>query len=55
MVEVKLFKVSEAFSSQKLLNKKLLSGWNVYEPEVVVLGPQKDCFCRVVIDSSCIS
>jgi hypothetical protein len=54
VVEVKLFKVSEAFSSKELLDKKLASGWNVYEPKVVVFGPQKDCFCRIVIDSSCV-
>jgi hypothetical protein len=55
VVEVKLFKVSEAFSSKELLDKELASGWNLYEPKVVVLGPQKGCFCRIVIDSSCIS
>jgi hypothetical protein len=55
VVEVELFKVPETFSSEELLDKELASGWNVYEPKVVVFGPQKDCFCRVVIDSSCIS
>jgi hypothetical protein len=55
VVEVKPFKVSEAFSSKELLDKELLSGWNVYEPKVVVFGPQENCFCRIVIDSSCVS
>jgi hypothetical protein len=55
VVEVELFKVPEAFSRKELLDKELASGWNVYEPKVVVFGPQKDCFCRIVIDSSCVS
>jgi hypothetical protein len=55
MVEVKLFKVSEVFSSKKLLNKKLSSGWDVYEPKVIIFGPQENCFGRIIIDSSCVS
>jgi hypothetical protein len=55
VVEVKLFKVSEAFSSKELLNKKLSSGWDVYEPKVIVFGPQENCFGRIIIDSSCVS
>jgi hypothetical protein len=51
VVEVELFEVPEVFSSKELLDKELASGWNVYEPKVVVFGPQKDCFCRIVIDS----
>jgi hypothetical protein len=53
-VEVELFKVSKMFSSKELLDEELSSGWDVYEPKIIVFGPQENCFCRIIIDSSCV-